>query len=154
MTDIDRTDIQGFEDAAKAGLSLAPILAGDGLYYVVDQYNEGHPEQTIALEATDNGDAFMNSISWVAEGRYDFAVWPKNYWEQVVAAQDGSLHQYYDQVQFIECKSVYTYSVIAAGEDEFAAAVSEALGNLYDDGTLKRLSEQFYGYDAFAYDNE
>ncbi|MCH4190787.1 MAG: transporter substrate-binding domain-containing protein [Butyrivibrio sp.] len=148
------TDIKSFSDAAKAGLKLAPILAGDGLYYVIDQYNQENQSNQIKLEATDSGDSFMSSISWVAEGRYDFAIWPKNYWEKIVAAKDGSLHQYANQVQFIECKSVHTYPVIAKGEDAFAAEVDTALGEIYQSGEMQELSKKFYGYDAFAYDSD
>ena len=146
--------ITDFASAAKAGIKLAPILAGDGLYYVVYKYNEENPDNQINLEATDSADSFMNSIGWVAEGRYDFAVWPKNYYEQLVTADGGELHDYSDKLDFYDCRSVYTYPIIRKDEPEVAEAISEVLGKLREEGKLSELSEKFYGYDAFMYDSE
>ena len=146
--------ITDFASAATAGAKLTPILAGDGLYYVVYKYNEENPDNQINLEATDSADAFMNSLGWVAEGRYDFAVWPKNYYEQLVTAESGELHDYDAQLDFYDCRSVYTYSVVRKDEPELADAISGVLGTLREDGTLSKLSTEFYGYDAFQYDSE
>ena len=96
----------------------------------------------------------MSSLGWVAEGRYDFAVWPKNYYEQLVTAESGDLHDYDAQLDFYDCRSVYTYSVVRKDEPELADAISGVLGTLREDGTLSKLSTEFYGYDAFQYDSE
>ena len=146
--------VTDFASAAEAGLKLSPILAGDGLYYVVYKYNEENPDNPIELEATDSADSFMNSIGWVAEGRYDFAVWPKNYYEQLVTSEDGELHDYDEKLDFYDCRSVYTYPIIRKDEPEVAEAISEVLGKLREEGKLTELSEKFYGYDAFKYDSE
>ena len=132
-------------------MKLAPILAGDGLYFVVQQYNEENKDNQIELNATDDPNSFMNAISWVAEGKYEAAVWPKNYYEQIVADENGDLHSYDDKVQFIECRSVSTYPVIAKNLTEFSDAASEALGKIKETGKMSELSERFYGYDAFKY---
>lgn len=144
-------DVKDFETLAKKKLKLAPILAGDGLYFVVQQYNEENKDNQIELNATDDPNSFMNAISWVAEGKYEAAVWPKNYYEQIVADENGDLHSYDDKVQFIECRSVSTYPVIAKNLTEFSDAASEALGKIKETGKMSELSEQFYGYDAFKY---
>jgi L-cystine transport system substrate-binding protein len=146
--------ITDFASAASAGAKLSPILAGDGLYYVVYTYNEANPDNQINLEATDSADSFMNSLGWVAEGRYDFALWPKNYYEQLVIEESGDLHDYDAQLDFYECRSVYTYPIVRKDEQEVADAISGVLGTLREEGTLSELSTQFYGYDAFQYDSE
>ena len=145
--------VTDFASAASANYKLSPILAGDGLYYVVYKYNEENPDNQINLEATDSADSFMNSLGWVAEGRYDFALWPKNYYEQLVINEEGDLHEYDEKLDFYDCRSVYTYSVVRKDEQELADAISVELGKLREDGTLSKLSEQFYGYDAFQYDS-
>lgn len=149
----EENQIRDFATAAASGKRIAPILAGDGLYYVVYQYNQENQNQQINLEATDDANSFMNAISWVGDGRYDYAVWPKNYYEMIVLADDGELHSYNDKVQFVECRSVYTYPVIAKDLTEFSAAASEGLGKIKETGKLSELSQQFYGYDAFAYES-
>lgn len=147
-------NVTDFASAAKAGLKLAPQLAGDGLYYVVYKYNEENPDNPIKQEATDNPDSFMNAISWVGNGRYDFAVWPRNYYEQIVKAEDGELHEYDAKVDFYECRSVYTYPVIRKEKKDLAEAAGKVLGKLREEGKLTELSEKFYGYDAFKYDSD
>lgn len=147
----DVEDINDLSDAATAGLSPAPVLAGDGLYHTMDAYNQANPDNTIEINVSDSNDAFIEGIGWVTEGRYDFAVWPKAVWEGLVAGEDGPLHEYYDGLQFSECESVYTYPVIAQGEDEFADALNTVLGELYADGSMKQFSEEFYGYNVFEY---
>ena len=146
-------DIKSFEDVAKKKAKLTPILAGDGLYYVVYKYNQENKDNQIKLTATDDANSFMNAISWVAEGRYDTAVWPKNYYEQIVIDKKGDLHDYNDKVKFVECRSVYTYPVIKKDLKEFSDAASEGLGKIKKTGKLTELSKKFYGYDAFAYDS-
>ncbi|MCR5797313.1 MAG: transporter substrate-binding domain-containing protein [Eubacterium sp.] len=149
----DNKDVKGFDDVAKKKLSLAPILAGDGLYYVVYKYNQEHQGAEIKLDATDDANAFMNSIGWVADGRYDTAVWPKNYYEQIVTDKKGDLHDYDAKLKFVECRSVHTYPVIKKDLTELAEVVDKGLGEIKETGKMNELSKQFYGYDAFAYDS-
>ena len=85
---------------------------------------------------------------------YDVSLYPRNYWESVIADENGELHQYYDQVQFIENRSVNTYAVLAKGEEDIAKEISDQFGALKEEGFLEKLSEQFYGYNAFAYNSE
>ncbi|MBQ1609287.1 MAG: transporter substrate-binding domain-containing protein [Lachnospiraceae bacterium] len=150
----DVTGIETFEDIATNKLKLSPILAGDGLYFVVYQYNQANPDNQIELTATDDPNSFIESVGWVAEGRYDVSLYPRNYWESVIADENGELHQYYDQVQFIENRSVNTYAVLAKGEEDIAKEISDQFGALKEEGFLEKLSEQFYGYNAFAYNSE
>lgn len=147
-------DVTDFESAAKKKLSISPVMSGDGLYYVLYKYNEEHKDNQIEINVSDSPDAFQNSISWVADGRYDYAIYPRNFFESLVKAEDGSLHEYNDKVDFIESNSVYTYPVIAKDEQTFADEVNDALGELKEEGKLEELSEKFYGYNAFQYDNE
>ncbi len=70
-----------------------------------------------------------------------------------VINEEGDLHEYDEKLDFYDCRSVYTYSVVRKDEQELADAISVELGKLREDGTLSKLSEQFYGYDAFQYDS-
>ncbi len=149
----DNADITTLEEAADQRLSLAPIQAGNGLHYFVTKYNEEHPDNPLDLVSTDSNDAYMQVVQFVSEGRADFAVWEKASWGEIVEAQDGSLHQYFDGLVFNECSSVYTYPVIAKDKEDFAKVLDEVLKELNKDGTLQKISDEFYGYDVFQYIN-
>lgn len=151
LTRTEHADIKTFEQASKAGLRLAPITAGDGNYYVVEDYNEQNPDATIELTATDDPNAFTEAFGWVAENRYDFTVVPLQYYNGLVVEEDAPYHQYIDTLSFRIIGATKTWSFLAQGREEFEAAYSEALKKLKDDGTLAELSETWYGINNFEY---
>lgn len=137
--------------AAEAGLSLAPITAGDGNYYVVSDYNDQHPDQPIELVATEDGNAFTEAFTWVHEGRYDFTVVPLQYWNGLVVEEDGAFHSYEDDLRFSIIGGAKTWSFLANGREEFETDYSAALKQLKDEGALSELSTEWYGIDNFEY---
>ena len=145
-------DVKTLADAATKKLNLTPILSGDGLYYVVDQYNKANPNNQVKLTATDAPSAGTEAFQWVAEGRYDFAVFPQQYWDILAKDEKGDFHKYYDQLSFHTFGAVKTWSILAKGEDKLAADISGALKQLKAEGKLSELSKKFYaGVDNFSY---
>ncbi len=151
FTRADATTINTLSDAATAKLSLAPITAGDGNYYVVEDYNDKNPDNQISLTATDDSNSFTEAFGWVAEGRYDFALVPLQYWDSLVLAEDGALHQYYSALRFSIIGATKTWSFLSQDSTAFEADYSPALKQLKDDGTLSDLSVKWYGIDNFTY---
>lgn len=144
-------DVKNLEQAAAKNLKLSPILAGDGLYYVVEAYNKEHPDAQIALTPTDDVNSFSNQFPWVVEGRYDFGLTPKYYYDVLVGDQAGSFNQYKDQLQFTPFTAVKTWSILAKGEDKFAGELDTALKQLKSEGKLVELAKKFQGYNTFEY---
>lgn len=152
LTRKEHESIQTLEDAAKAKLKLAPITAGDGNYYVIQDYNDQHPDATIELTATDDANAFTEAFGWVAEGRYDFTSVPLQYYNALVVEEDGAFHQYADTLYFRIIGAAKTWSFLAQGREDFEKDYSAALKQLKDDGTLSELSKTWYdGVDNFEY---
>lgn len=152
LTRKEHEDIQTLEEAAEAKLTLAPITAGDGNYYVIQDYNDQHPDATIELTATDDPNAFTEAFGWVAEGRYDFTAVPLQYYNALVVAEDGALHQYIDTLSFRIIGATKTWSFLAKGREDFERDYSAAIKQLKDDGTLSELSKTWYdGVDNFEY---
>jgi len=141
--------VYDLKTASEQGFKCAPQMAGDGLTYQLELWNRENPDDTVEIEYTDNPNAFTDSIGFVADGRYDFTIYPKTYYEVLVAAEDGSLHEYYDKLAFSLYSPVPTYPIVEKGNDELTKALSDELGKLKEDGTLEKLSEQFYGFNAF-----
>lgn len=143
------SDIKTLSDAATAGFKAAPHLAGDGNTYLYQKYNAENPDNPLDYTISDDPNSFTALIQYIAEGRYDCAIYPSIYYETLVTAEDGSLHEYADKLSFNVYYPVDTYTVIAKGQDELAADVSAELGKLKEDGTLSSLAIEFYGFDPF-----
>jgi len=142
-------EIKTLEDAATAGFKAAPHFAGDGNTYLYQKYNAENPDNPLDFTISDDPNCFTAMIQYIAEGRYDCAIYPSIYYETLVTSDDGTLHEFADKLSFNVYYPVDTYAVIAKGEDELAADVSAELGKLKEDGSLSKLAVQFYGFDPF-----
>jgi L-cystine transport system substrate-binding protein len=147
-------DVKSLEDAAKRKLRLAPMLSGDGNHGILLEFNKRHPDTPIEIPLTDNADAFTLSFSWIAEGRSDFYIGPKQYYELLVESETGELHHLIDDVGFVEFGSVRTWPVFRKDEQELAGAYDRVVVRLKEDGTLRKLAIEFIGYDTWAYEGD
>lgn len=146
------SNISSLREAAEAGLKLAPIVAGDGNYYVVEDYNEKNPDAPIEIPATDDANAFTEAFEWVAQGRYDFHLTPLQYYNGLVVEDGAAYGQYADDLDFIIIGGTKTWSFMKQGNDEYAADWSQAITQLKEAGTLVELSEKWYdGVNNFEY---
>jgi L-cystine transport system substrate-binding protein len=148
------TGINNLEDAARQKLRLSPMLSGDGNHGILLEFNKRHPDTPVEIPLTDNADAFTLSFSWIAEGRADFHVGPKQYYELLVENEAGELHHLANDVGFVEFGSVRTWPIFRKDEQELADAYDRAVVKLKEDGTLRRLALEFIGYDTWAYEGD
>lgn len=145
----ENADIKTLEQAQAAGLSLTPLAAGDGLTYQIELFNKEHPDSQINLEYSDPSNQWTDSIQWVAEGRYDFTLFPATFYEALITAEDGAFHDYDEVLSFDAVIPVKTYPIIAKAETQLTEDVSEVLGQLLEDGTLADIAQTFYGFNPF-----
>ncbi len=145
----DKADVTTLDQASELKLSPAPVMPGDGLAYQLELYVAEHPDVGFELTYSSDPNAFVDGLSFVAEGRYDFAFFPGNYYDALVVAEDGDLHMLNDTLSYKRTIPVDTYPIIAKGEDDLTEKVSGALKTLKDDGTLEELSVEFYGFNVF-----
>ncbi len=150
----ENADILTLDQAAEAGQVFTPSLAGDGLTYQLEEYNRQHSDPQLNFTYSDPNSLWTDAIAFVAEGRYDTAIFPATYYEQLVTAEDGSYHQYADKLSFKATIPCPTYFVIAKDEKEFSDKVSEQLGILRENGTLATIATKWYGFNPFDLDAE
>lgn len=146
----DKGKINTLYDAAKAGYKAAPHFAGDGNTYLYQKYNAENPDNPLDFGVSDDPNCFNNAIVFVAEGRYDCAVYPGIYFDALVTQESGALHEYADKVYYNEYIPISTYAVVAKDKTELGEDVNRALGELREEGKLSELAVQFYGYDTWA----
>ena len=149
----ENADVKNLEDVSKEGLKLAPLLAGNGMYYFVKQYNEDHPDEQVEITTTDDSTNVAGSVEELAAGKYDAIIYTKPQWDSTVVAEDGANHSYLDQVSYTEFDTANTYPMFSknVGED-FLKEFTEALKSVKDSGEASKISEKYFGYDIFNYD--
>lgn len=142
------TDIDSF---AVAGGKLVPISPQNAQYNVIQEYNKDSstPIKLVESESFTVADAY----AWVLEGRYDAFFDIKLSFEKAVTNEDGAYHQYADKLTWFPYKGIETYPLIhkSSTNEEFAKAYDEAIQELQEDGTISKLSTEYFGEDVFSY---
>ena len=142
------TDIDSF---AAANGKLVPISPQNAQYNVIQEYNETakNPIELTEAESFKNSDAY----AWVLEGRYDAYFDIKLSFENAVLKEDGPYHQYADQLTWFPYKGIQTYPLLHKSDQNaaFAEEYNAAIQELQADGTIAKLSEEYFGEDVFSY---
>lgn len=146
----DSGSIRDLDSFAAFSGKLVPIPPQSAQFAVVQAYNAAHPDKPIKLVPSD---VFIinDAYTWVLEGRYDaFFDIKLSYLKNVVAA-DGPYHSLADKLAYAPYKGIPTWPLFNKGEQAFADAYDRAYEQLKADGTIARLSLQYFGEDVFQY---
>ncbi len=151
----DNAAVKNLKDLHDTGLELAPLLAGNGMYYVVKQYNEDNPDAQVEIKTTDDSTYVAGSVEEVVAGKYDAAIFTKPQFESSVVSEEGDLHEYLDKISYSEFTLAETYPMFSKnlGED-FLKAYNDALVEVVKSGKASEISNQFFDYDIFNYQYE
>lgn len=141
----DEADIKTLEDVATNKKSVVPIAPTSGMYGIVVEYNNEHPDNQIDLVDTEWTNA-ADEYKWVADGRYDVAVASKNVVDDTLPKIGLE-----DQIQFNSFTAIKTWSLFNPKETELAAAYDKALKQLKDDGFISEKSKEYFGEDILPY---
>lgn len=142
------TDINSFADAKG---KLVPISPQNAQYNVIQDFNK-NAKNPIELAEADTF-TIADAYAWVLEGRYDAYFDIKLSFENAVLKEDGSYHQYADKLSWFPYKGIETYPLIHKKDENkaFAEAYDKAIIELSNDGTIAKLSEQYFGENVFNY---
>lgn len=139
------------EEFYDRGLRLAPMIAGDGRTYQIEQYNERHPDKALEFEYTSDMSISNMYYQWIDEGRYDVGMTMKGTWDKNVVPEDGGNHEYFDTFDFVTFKAIKTYPMISkiTLDEEFLEKYTAALKEIKASGKAGELAVQFYGEDIY-----
>jgi YaeC family lipoprotein len=149
----DADKIHDMESFARFSGKLVPIAPQSAQYSVVVDYNNNHPDNQIKLIPADTFDV-ADAYPWLIEGRYDAYLAIKLSHQQSVEAADGAWHQYADKLKYAAYKGIPTWPLFNANMQDLADKYDAAYVKLKADGTIARLSEQYFGEDIFQYGTE
>jgi L-cystine transport system substrate-binding protein len=142
--------IKDFESFARYSGKLVPIPPQSAQWPVVEDYNKNHPNAQVKLIPSD---VFIisDAYTWVVEGRYDAFFDIKLSFQNTVLAEKGAWHRYAQRLSYIPYRAIPTYPLFNRNYSDLAAKYDEAVKKLINDGTLTRLSVQYFGEDIFQY---
>lgn len=143
----NNADIDSFEDLV--GKKLFPSSPSGGVFNLLTQYNEEHPDQQIQITTSDQGFAVVDRLREVESGKYDALVLPSNLGQKEIIEK-----QKLEIVVSEPLKVFPTYFLIHKSQENeaFTEAVSNALKELKDEGELSKLSLKYYDEDVFIYE--
>lgn len=141
------TDLEAF---AKAGGKLVPIAPQNAQYAIVENFNNSHPDSQIALEASDQF-TISDAYQWVLEGRYDAYFNIKTSFEANVINENGEYHDLADKLGYVAYEGIPTWPLFNRNNQELADKYDEAIEKLKADGTLEKLSNEYFGENILKY---
>jgi ABC-type amino acid transport substrate-binding protein len=141
------TDMESF---AKFSGKLVPIPPLSAQWPVVEDFNKNHPDSQIKLVPSDVY-IITDAYTWVAEGRYDGFFDIKLAFQTTVLDENGAWHGYADRLSYAPYKAIPTYPLINKNYPELEEKYEAAMKTLTENGTVKKLSLEYFGEDIFQY---
>lgn len=133
----DDTSIKSLDDI---GGKSTEVVQGTTSAKQLEAYNTEHANNPTILNYTKAD--FQQIMSRLSDGQFDYKIFDKIGVETVIKNQG------LDNLKVIELPSdqqPYVYPLLAKGQDELKAFVDKRIQELYKDGTLEKLSQQFFG---------
>jgi len=142
--------IKDLESFANFSGKLVPIPPQSAQWPVIEDFNKNHPNAQIKLVPSD---VFIitDAYTWVVEGRYDAFFDIKLSFQTTVVDEKGAWHRYANRLSYAPYKAIPTYPLFNRSNQDLAAKFDVAVKKLIADGTLSKLSQQFFGEDIFQY---
>jgi L-cystine transport system substrate-binding protein len=142
--------IKDFESFARFSGKLVPIPPQSAQWPVVEDFNRNHPNAQVKLVPSD---VFIitDAYTWVVEGRYDAFFDIKLSFDTTVRDEKGAWHRYADRLSYAPYKAIPTYPLINKGYRDLAEKYDAAIKTVISNGTLKTLSQKYFGEDIFQY---
>ena len=133
----DDSSIKSLDDI---GGKSTEVVQGTTSAKQLEDYNKQHADNPTVLNYTKAD--FQQIMSRLSDGQFDYKIFDKIGVETVIKNQG------LDNLKVIELPSdqqPYVYPLLAKGQDELKSFVDKRIQELYKDGTLEKLSKQFFG---------
>ncbi|MDD3904353.1 MAG: transporter substrate-binding domain-containing protein [Sphaerochaeta sp.] len=149
----DSQSIKDIDSFAKYSGKLVPIAPQSAQYAVIQAYNEEHPNQPIKLVPSESF-IINDAYAWVLEGRYDAFLEIALSFQNNVLKEGAPYHNLASKLAYVPYRAIPTWPLFNKGQVALAEAYDQAIEQLQQDGTIARLSEQYFGEDIFRYIQE
>ena len=140
----DNNSIQSLADLA--GKKVVPSTPNGGIFNLLTQYNQEHPDAQITIE-TAEGVSIADRYKSVDSKEYDALILPNNLGFNEIKQELGL------KVKAVEepVKINGTYFALAKGQEDLSSKVEAALKTLRENGKLSEFCVKWYGEDTIKY---
>lgn len=125
------------------GKTLDPIVPSDGRYVAITDWLKRHPDTKIEVPTVTNQETFQDMFNAVHDGSYDAVYLSKAQYEGVADTLGYEL-KVTDPVDAAGTVILYNKK-----QGDLQKAIDEQVDALLDDGTLPKLSEQWFKQDNY-----
>ncbi len=148
--DKDISYVENLDDLA--GQSTI-VTAGSNVTVILEDYNVQNPDNPIIINYSDKD--FAKMAQDVQDGKYDFVLYPKVmvdiykdvYHFDLTSAEVGT-----DLTSSLFNGNPYAYFIISKENEQLLTDINAALAEIQLDGTVKAISEEYFGEDYSASD--
>ena len=133
----DDSSIKSLDDV---GGKSTEVVQGTTSAKQLEDYNKQHSDNPTIINYTKAN--LQQIMSHLSDGQFDYKIFDKITVETVIKNQG------LDNLKVIDLPSdqqPYVYPLLAKGQDELKTFVDKRIKELYKDGTLEKLSKQFFG---------
>jgi len=129
------------------GKKVAPVSPSGGVNNLLTSYNSGHADRQIDIVRQENV-SLAENFKGLLSGKYDAVVEPEQSFDYAsIKASLGNKFRFTEPVQVDN-----QYFVVSKKQSAFLKKLNKALNKLKKDGTLKKLSKQYFNEDVFRYE--
>ena len=116
------------------------VVQGTSTAKQLEDYNKKHSDNPTNLQYTDG--TIQTIMANLADGRTDYKIFERISVDTIIRDQG------YDNLKVIELPSdqqPYVYPIIAKEDKDLQKFVNKRIKELYDNGTLEKLSKKYFG---------
>lgn len=130
------TNIKSLDDI---GGKSTEVIQGTSTAKQLEDYNKEHADKQTKINYTDG--TIQQILVNLNEGRTDYKIFERISVDAIIKAQN------LDNLEVIELPSdqqPYVYPLFAKGQEELKTFVDKRIKELYEDGTLEKLSQKYF----------
>jgi len=138
--DSDRFQIGANNISYSKGGKKTEVVQGTSTAKQLEDYNKKHSDNPTDLQYTDG--TIQTIMANLADGRTDYKIFERISVDTIIRDQG------YDNLKVIELPSdqqPYVYPIIAKEDKDLQKFVNKRIKELYDNGTLEKLSKKYFG---------
>ena len=130
-------DVKSLDDI---GGKSTEVVQGTSTAQQLEDYNKEHADNPTKINYTDG--TIQQILSNLNDGRSDYKIFERITVDTIIREQG------LENLEVIELPSEqqpYVYPILAQGQEDLQKFVNKRIKELYDDGTLEKLSQKYFG---------
>ena len=131
---------EGIKSLDDIGGKSTEVVQGTSTAQQLEDYNKEHSDNPTKINYTDG--TIQQILANLNDGRTDYKVFERITVESII--KDQGLKNL-EVIELPSDQQPYVYPIIASGQEDLQKFVNKRIKELYEDGTLEKLSQEFFG---------